>query len=79
MKNPTMTETLDLKGLNCPLPVLRTKKAMKTVAAGDTLTVEATDPGALRDISALCETSGYTLLSAKERDGIFVFEIRQAA
>ncbi len=74
-----MSDVLDLKGLNCPLPVLRTKKAMKTVAPGETLTVEATDPGALRDITALCETSGFTLLSAEERDGVFVFEIRQVA
>ncbi|MEK9970435.1 MAG: sulfurtransferase TusA family protein [Ferrovibrio sp.] len=74
-----MTDTLDLKGLNCPLPVLRTKKAMKDVAKGSTLTVESTDPGAMRDIPALCETSGFTLLSAQERDGVFVFEIRQAA
>lgn len=74
-----MSDILDLKGLNCPLPVLRTKKAMKTVPKGETLTVEATDPAAMRDIAALCETSGFTLLSAEERDGVFVFEIRQAA
>lgn len=74
-----MSDVLDLKGLNCPLPVLRTKKAMKAVPKGETLTVEATDPAAMRDIAALCETSGFTLLSAEERDGVFVFEIRQAA
>lgn len=74
-----MGDILDLKGLNCPLPVLRTKKAMKSVAKGEILTVEATDPAAMRDISGLCETAGFTLLSAEERDGVFVFEIRQAA
>lgn len=74
-----MSDVLDLKGLNCPLPVLRTKKAMKTVPRGETLTVEATDPAAMRDITALCETAGFTLLSAEERDGIFVFAIRQAS
>jgi tRNA 2-thiouridine synthesizing protein A len=74
-----MTDTLDLKGLNCPLPVLRTKKAMKAVPKGETLTVEATDPAAMRDITALCETAGFTLLSAEERNGVFVFEIRQVA
>jgi tRNA 2-thiouridine synthesizing protein A len=73
-----MSDILDLKGLNCPLPVLRTKKAMKTVPRGETLTVEATDPAAMRDIAALCETAGFALLSAEERDGIFVFAIRQA-
>ena len=74
-----MGDLLDVKGLNCPLPVLRTKKAMKAVPRGGTLTVEATDPAAMRDIAALCEASGFTLLSAEERDGIFVFEIRQVA
>ncbi len=70
-----MSQVLDVKGLNCPLPVLRAKKAMKAVARGETLTIEATDPNATRDITALCETSGFTLLSAEERDGIFVIRI----
>lgn len=74
-----MSEILDVKGLNCPLPVLRTKKAMKAVPKGQVLTVEATDPATMRDIAALCEASGFALLSAQERDGVFVFEIRQAA
>jgi tRNA 2-thiouridine synthesizing protein A len=74
-----MSEILDVKGLNCPLPVLRTKKAMKAVPKGSVLTVEATDPNTMRDIAALCEASGFALLSAQERDGVFVFEIRQAA
>jgi tRNA 2-thiouridine synthesizing protein A len=74
-----MAELLDVKGLNCPLPVLRTKKAMKAVPKGQVLTVEATDPNTMRDIAALCEASGFALLSAQERDGVFVFEIRQAA
>lgn len=51
---------------------------MKAVPRGETLTVEATDPAAMRDIATLCETAGFTLLSAEERDGIFVFAIRQA-
>ncbi|WP_341898325.1 sulfurtransferase TusA family protein [Ferrovibrio terrae] len=74
-----MTQTLDVKGLNCPLPVLKTKKAMKAVPKGDVLTVEATDPNTMRDMVALCEASGFALVSAQERDGVFVFEIRQAA
>ena len=73
-----MSNLLDVKGLNCPLPVLRTKKAMKSVPKGEILTVEATDPAAKRDITVLCETSGFTLLSTEERDGVFVFAIRQA-
>lgn len=74
-----MSEMLDVKGLNCPLPVLRTKKAMKAVPKGDVLTVEATDPNTMRDIAALCDASGFALLSSEEKDGVFVFRIQQAA
>lgn len=74
-----MSQVLDVKGLNCPLPVLRTKKAMKAVPAGEVLTVEATDPNAGRDIAALCEVAGFALLSSDERDGVFIFRIQQAA
>ena len=74
-----MSEMLDVKGLNCPLPVLRTKKAMKAVPKGAVLTVEATDPNTMRDIAALCDASGFALLSSEEKDGIFVFRIQQAA
>jgi tRNA 2-thiouridine synthesizing protein A len=74
-----MTRSLDLKGLNCPLPVLRTKKAMRDVPKGEVLTVEATDPQAPRDMAALCEAAGFDLLATDERDGVFIFRIRQAA
>lgn len=74
-----MSQMLDVKGLNCPLPVLRTKKAMKAVPQGEVLTVEATDPNTMRDIAALCDASGFALLSSEERDGVFVFRIQQGA
>ncbi|HEX6959498.1 MAG TPA: sulfurtransferase TusA family protein [Ferrovibrio sp.] len=74
-----MAQLLDVKGLNCPLPVLRTKKAMKAVPKGEVLTVEATDPNTLRDIAALCEASGFALLSSEEQGGVFVFRIQQTA
>ena len=74
-----MSQTLDVKGLNCPLPVLRTKKAMKAVPKGEVLTVEATDPNTMRDIAALCEASGFALLSSREENGVFIFRIQQAA
>ncbi len=66
---------LDAKGLNCPLPVLRAKKAMKSVPAGETLHMETTDPNAPRDIIALCEAEGYRLDSSEESNGVFVFKI----
>lgn len=74
-----MTQMLDVKGLNCPLPVLRTKKAMKSIPKGETLTVEATDPNVLRDIPALCEASGYRLIGTEEKNGVYVFSILQPA
>jgi tRNA 2-thiouridine synthesizing protein A len=74
MGNGQMSVTiLDLKGLNCPLPVLRAKKAM----AG--LQVLATDPGAVRDFEALCRNTGATLEKLVEQDGVFVFDIRKSA
>ena len=71
--------TLDVKGLNCPLPVLRAKKAMGGVPAGGTLRVLATDPGAARDFEAFCRATGSQLLSSAEEGGVLVFEIRKPA
>lgn len=70
--------TLDVKGLNCPLPVLRAKKAMGTIPPGGTLRVLATDPGAARDFDAFVRATDATLVSSSEADGVFVFEIRKA-
>ncbi len=69
---------LDVKGLNCPLPVLRARKALGTLKPGATLRVLATDPGASRDFEAFCRAGDATLLNASETDGVFVFEIRKA-
>ncbi|MBP6818413.1 MAG: sulfurtransferase TusA family protein [Ferrovibrio sp.] len=71
-----MSQVLDLRGLTCPLPVLRTKKAMQAVPKGGSLTVEATDPATQADIPALCEAAGYTLLSSTEANGIYTFNIQ---
>jgi tRNA 2-thiouridine synthesizing protein A len=69
---------LDVKGLNCPLPVLRVKKAMAALPAGATLKVYATDPGAPKDVEAFCKASGNQFKSAVEKDGVFVFELAKA-
>ena len=68
-------DVLDTSGLKCPLPVLKAKKALKTMAAGDQLTVVATDPGAMKDFHHFCEASGDTLQSATEADGVLTFVI----
>lgn len=69
-------ETLDAKGLNCPLPILKAKKALKTVAVGGTLEVLATDPGAVADFAAFCRTTGNELVESSEEDGIYRFLIK---
>ena len=72
-----MTTTLDTKGLKCPLPVLRARKALKSVEPGGLLEVLATDPSATQDFKAFCETTGVEMLSAEETDGVLVFRLRK--
>jgi tRNA 2-thiouridine synthesizing protein A len=76
----TMTETmLDARGLNCPLPVLRARKAMQGLEAGAVLHVLATDPGAIKDFQAFCEATGHELLEQGEAEGELSFRIRKGA
>jgi tRNA 2-thiouridine synthesizing protein A len=74
-----MSHTLDAKGLNCPLPILRTKKAIKDVPSGEVLTVMATDPGSVKDFEAFCRSTGHELVEWNEDSGVFTFQIRSAA
>jgi tRNA 2-thiouridine synthesizing protein A len=69
---------LDVKGLSCPLPVLRAKRAMKTVPMDGILQVLATDPASLKDVPVFCEQAGYQLVSTQtENDELFIFEIKR--
>ena len=70
---------LDATGLNCPLPILRAKKAISAMDAGQTLRIIATDPGSVKDFEAFCKQTGNELLSSGEEGGKFVFEIKKAA
>ncbi len=72
-------KTLDTKGLNCPLPILKAKKAIAEIPGGGTLEVLATDPGSVPDFKAFCAAGGHTLLEQTEVGGIFRFLIRRAA
>ena len=72
-------QLLDVKGLNCPLPILRAKKALKDVPAGGTLQVLATDPGAVKDFEAFCRTTGNELIESKAEDKLFTFVIKHTA
>lgn len=69
-------ETLDTKGLNCPLPILKARKAIRSLTAGDTLEVFATDPGAVQDFEAFSRATGHELLESGEDDGVFRFLIK---
>ena len=68
---------LDARGLNCPLPILRTKKSLAELSAGQTLRVAATDPGSVKDMQAFAKQTGNDLLAAQEGSGEFVFFIRK--
>lgn len=68
---------LDVRGLNCPLPILRTKKALSTMSSGQQIRVRATDPGAAIDFPAFARHSGNELVSATNDNGTFEFVIRR--
>jgi tRNA 2-thiouridine synthesizing protein A len=68
---------LDTRGLKCPLPVLRARKAMQGVAPGEVLRVLATDPGTVRDFQAFCEATGHELVEHSKDTGEFTFRIRK--
>ena len=73
-----MTETtLDLRGLKCPLPALRTRKALKAVAPGEAITVECTDPLAAIDIPHLLRETGDVLESQETTGELLIFRIRK--
>ena len=69
--------TLDVKGLKCPLPVLKANKMLRGLGAGAVLEIEATDPGAVADFEAFCETAGHELVASTESGGVFNFKIRK--
>jgi len=68
---------LDARGLNCPLPILRTKKTLNEMPSGTVLSVLATDPGSVRDFQAFCRQTGHTLLASSENGGAFHFLLRK--
>jgi len=74
-----MDHVLDTKGLNCPLPVLKTKRALRNVPVGEILTVVATDPASTIDFRHFCATSGHELVDWSEVDGVFTYVIRRTS
>lgn len=71
-------QTLDARGLNCPLPILRTKKTIAGLESGQILEVLATDPGSVKDLDSFCKQTGHALLSSAESNGEYIFQIRKS-
>lgn len=69
---------LDTKGLNCPLPILKTKKSMKDVPVGGTIEILATDPAADADFQAFCRTTGHELVESGQDGEVYRFVIRRS-
>ncbi|WP_188207397.1 sulfurtransferase TusA family protein [Alkalibacillus aidingensis] len=72
-----ITKTLDAKGLACPMPIVRTKKAIEDINSGEVLEVHATDVGAKSDLTAWTKSSGHDLIESKEDNGVYKFYIRK--
>ena len=71
-------QELDASGLNCPLPILRAKKALGTMGSGQVLRIIATDPGSVKDFDAFAKQTGNQLMESGEEGGKFVFLIKKA-
>lgn len=72
-------QTLDAKGLNCPLPILKAKKQLTGMANGSTLEILATDPGSVKDFEAFCRTTGNKMLEQGQDGSIYRFVIERVA
>ena len=70
-------QELDARGLNCPLPILRTKKAINGLTSGQVLKVIATDPGSVKDMEAFCKQTGNEMVSTSESGGDYTFMIKK--
>ena len=71
------TEKFDATGLNCPMPILRSKKVLNTLSSGDVLYVISTDSGSVKDFEAFCKQTGNELLESNEADGKYHYYIKK--
>ncbi len=71
-------DELDASGLNCPLPILRAKKALTALASGKVLHIIATDPGSVKDFEAFAKQTGNTLMESNESGGKYHFLIKKS-
>jgi tRNA 2-thiouridine synthesizing protein A len=68
---------VDARGLNCPLPILRTKKALNDMVSGQVLRILATDPASLRDFQAFSKQTGNALVESTSNDGVYTYLLRR--
>jgi tRNA 2-thiouridine synthesizing protein A len=71
-------QELDASGLNCPLPILRAKKTLASLASGQVLHIIATDPGSVKDFDAFAKQTGNELMESREEGGKFHFLLKKA-
>jgi tRNA 2-thiouridine synthesizing protein A len=72
-----VAQTLDFKGLSCPLPIVKTAKALKELPSGALVEVLATDPGSVPDFAAWATSTGNELVTSAEEDGVYRYVIRK--
>ena len=77
MATVEITQTVDAKGLSCPMPIVKTAQAVKTVASGAVIEVLATDPGSTKDFVAWCKSTGNELVDQSTDGTVFRFVIRR--
>lgn len=68
---------VDARGLNCPLPILRAKKGINTLATGQVLKIIATDPGSVKDLEAFCKQTGNEMVESSQQGGEYHFKLRK--
>ncbi len=69
--------TVDAKGLNCPMPIVKTAQAIKAIASGETVEVLATDPGSAKDFAAWSKTTGNVIVEQSVDGGVYRFVLRK--
>ena len=72
-----ISEKLDARGMNCPLPILKTRKAINRMSAGEILEVTSTDPGSIKDMASFCEQTGNRLVASNEANDSYIFLIEK--
>ncbi len=71
-------QTLNAEGLNCPLPIIKAKKALKGMEAGQVLEVRSTDPGSVADFAAFCAQTGNELMGSSTEGNVYLFDIKKS-